>query len=147
MCAGMTDVTVVQVQWTRLSDRSPLWHDTLCLYTYNHTEDDKLLYVGKADYHTIQQRMEGPDKDGLFEYFEDEFGLYEVEVFHGALLVGQGRRRSSALLADLESLFILRLRPPGNIMCTNSRAVCRPGLRAHCTGEWCHRRASFHDRG
>jgi len=143
----MQHPALVRIRWTRLRQKDALWQDSLCLYSYTHPRDNLLLYLGKADFHSIRQRMNAPDKDALFAYFEQVFGLKEVVVFQGELILDQGQRRSSALLADVESLLILRLKPMGNIMCTQARGISRPGLRIVCAGHWPHPRSTFHDRG
>jgi hypothetical protein len=56
----------------------------------------------------------------------------------------EGRRLSSPLLADAESLLIMRLDPFGNIQSRATR-IERPGLRVHCEGAWPFKRGRFHD--
>jgi hypothetical protein len=56
----------------------------------------------------------------------------------------EGRRRSSQLLADVESLLIMRLQPACNVACTRSRYM-RWGLRVNCSGDWPERRTCFRD--
>jgi hypothetical protein len=136
----------VKVKWTLLRDRSSLWHEAFCLYAYSHPHNNRLLYIGKADFRTVRQRLDDRDKDALFQYLNDEYGLDEVAVLHGAIVL-DGGRRTSALLSDVESLLINRLRPVGNIMCTQRRGICRPGLHVVCEGDWPHRRAGFRDDG
>ena len=48
------------------------------------------------------------------------------------------------ILRSVESLLIYRLRPPGNIGGTGSRAL-RPGLREKCVGDWPLKRCGFRD--
>jgi hypothetical protein len=52
------------------------------------------------------------------------------------VLVGEFHYRdrlTRELVADVESLLIALLRPPGNISATCTR-IARPGLRVRCTG-------------
>lgn len=135
---------IVEVEWTWLEQRDWLWHDCLCLYAYADSNTGRILYLGKADYQTVTQRLYGRHKEGIFTFCHDGLGVKDLGVLHGGLLIEEGRRRSSHLLSDVESLLIMRLKPPGNIACTRSR-IRRPGLRVRCFGDWPHRRASFYD--
>jgi hypothetical protein len=81
--------------------------------------------------------------DDAHPYWRDSFCLYAY-AHPGQLLLQAGRRRSSELLADVESLLIKRLQPLGNIQCTESR-ISRPGMRVRCSGEWLSKRAGFYD--
>jgi hypothetical protein len=92
----------------------------------------------------VRRRLHGDHKSRLFSDIWKKYGLDQVRVLHGSLVTQEGRRRSSELLADVESLIIMRLKPFGNIQSTVSRIV-RPGLRVHCTGDWPFRRLRFHD--
>ncbi len=65
-------------------------------------------------------------------------------MIQGELELEEDRRLSSQLLADVESLLVMRLQPPGNISSTRSR-IYRPGMRVKCAGDWPHRRNAFHD--
>lgn len=138
---------LIEVVWTHLGDdRHPLWRDQLCLYAYLHESRDWLLYVGKADYSSIRSRLRGAHKQALFRDIRQTYRCDIVRVLHGELRVPNGHRRSSALLADVESLLIKRLKPFGNIQATRSR-IARPGIRVRCLGDWPWRRASFRDDG
>lgn len=135
----------IEVEWTYLDDeRDELWSDRLCLYSYLHPARDWLLYVGKADFATVRGRLNGDHKARLFADIRRKYGVDEVRVLHGELVPEEGRRRTSELLADVESLLIMRLRPFGNIQSTRSR-ISRPGMWVRCTGEWPFTRSRFHD--
>lgn len=135
----------VEVGWTRLDlPRDPGWGANFCLYSYLDPQTDRILYIGKADYQTVRQRLHGEHKSELFDFFSHAFGLDEVAVIQGEMLPEEGRRRSTQLLSQVESLLIVRLQPPGNIAYTRSRPY-RPGLRVKCIGDWPHRRTGFHD--
>ncbi len=122
---------LVVVNWTFLhDDHDPLWVDQLCLYAYLHPARDWLLYIGKADFSSLRNRLYGDHKSELFRDILREYGVEEFRVFHGGLELEAGQRRSSALLADVESLLIMRLRPFGNIQSRKSR-IERPGMRVH----------------
>jgi hypothetical protein len=137
----------VWIHWTLLdSDDDPRWDEQYCLYAYLLPRQVRLLYIGKADYSTIRSRWYGEHKDELFEDIWDAYGIGddEVRVLHGEFELEEGYRRSSELLADVESLLIKRLQPFGNISATRSR-IARPGLRVYCEGDWPLRRSHFHD--
>jgi hypothetical protein len=135
----------VEVNWTSLDNsRDTLWADQLCLYAYLHPNRDWLLYIGKADFSSIRQRLYGDHKSELFRDIRREYGVGEVRVLHGDIELETGQRRSSELLADVESLLIMRLKPFGNIQSTKSR-IQRLGLRVRCTGDWPFKRVQFHD--
>ena len=143
----MPELLQVEVPWVALDDsRDPAWRANFCLYAYLHPERDWLLYVGKADYQTVRQRLHGDHKADLFDFLARRYGIDEVRVLQGDIIPEDGRRRSSQLLALVESLLIMRLQPPGNVASTRSRRY-RPGLRVHCTGDWPFRRTGFHDWG
>jgi hypothetical protein len=135
---------MVEVEWRRLRRRHPLWRDRRCLYAYVDPRAAQILYIGEAGYQTIGQRLHGAHKDEIFRFCEEHLGVGNPAVLHGRLQCEDGRRRSSELLADVESLLIMRLQPPLNIAYTRSRRP-RPGLRVQCTGTWPHRRTGFHD--
>ncbi len=137
----------VWVYWTRLdSDDDPRWSEEYCLYAYLHPTRDRLLYIGKADYSTVRSRLYGEHKAQLFEDIWRVEGVAEDElrILHGELELEDGYRRSSELLADVESLLIRRLQPLGNISTTRTR-IARPGLRVNCEGDWPFKRKGFHD--
>lgn len=138
---------LVEVYWSELrSPRDPLWNDRFCLYAYFHPQRDWLVYLGKADFATVRQRLHGLHKRALFRDIARRHCLEtgDVRVFHGEIVLQAGRRLSSVLLADAESLLIMRLAPFGNIQSRTTR-IKRPGLRVHCDGAWPFKRRRFHD--
>ncbi len=135
---------LVEVLWSELEDGDPLWSSSFCLYAYLHAQRDWLLYVGKADYSSVRQRLHGAHKEQLFDDIYRRYGTEQVRVLHGDLVLPAGRRRSSELLGDVESLLIMRLQPFGNIQSRRSRFE-RRGLRVHCVGDWPFKRFRFHD--
>ncbi len=136
----------VWVHWTQLDADDPLWDEQYCLYAYLQPQRDRLLYTGKADYSTLRSRWRGEHKDQLFEDIWRVYGTGEdeVRVVHGDLELEEGCRRSSELLADVESLLIKRLQPFGNISATRTR-ISRLGLRVYCEGDWPLKRRRFND--
>ena len=141
----MPDVFRVEIPWVALDDdRDPTWRENFCLYSYLHPERDWLLYIGKADYQSVRQRLHGDHKADLFDFFARRYGIDQVRVLQGDLVLEEGRRRSSDLLGLIESLLIMRLQPPGNVAYRASRPY-RPGLRVKCTGDWPFKRSGFYD--
>lgn len=135
----------VRVHWAQLQrERNRLWSANYCLYSYLHPERNWLLYLGKAGGSTVRQRLSGDHKHRLFRDIRKDYGIDGVRVFVGALELENGRYRTFELLADVESLLIMRLQPYGNISATMSR-IARPNLRVHCIGAWPFARASFRD--
>jgi hypothetical protein len=135
---------LVEVDWTHLDEhyRHSLWKGELCLYAYLHPAQDWLLYVGKADFSTVRSRLRGDHKAKLWHDLWRRYRIEDVRVMQGELLL-EGRR-TSQLLADVESLLIKRLVPFGNIQSTRTR-ISRTGMRVHCVGDWPFKRFRFHD--
>jgi len=141
----MPEILQVEIPWVELDDRwDPSWRASFCLYAYLHPSREKILYIGKADYQTVRQRMHGDHKSVVFQYLATHQNCDDIRVLQGDLLLEPGRNRSSQLLSHVESLLIMRLQPPANVACTRSRAF-RPGLRVRCTGQWPLKRSGFHD--
>ncbi len=135
---------VVEVHWKELGRRSAGLQWAGCLYAYTDPESNRIIYIGKADGTTIRQRFTASDKYDLFRHFEEEFGITAVGVFAGLIALEEGCRLTRELLADIESLLIKRLQPPGNVQSKRSR-IARPGLVVECLGKWPHRRTRFVD--
>jgi hypothetical protein len=132
----------VHLKWKRMNSRSSDFNRVL--YSYVDHSDDQILYIGKADFCSVRQRMRGEHKRGLYEYF-DEINVKKFNVIIGEFYLEENRRLSQELISDSESLLIKRLQPPGNIMSRSSR-IMRPGLKVLCFGNWPHHRANFFDR-
>src|SRR2546425_9164192 len=140
----MPDVLRAYIPWIALDDdRDPTWSENFCLYAYLHPDRDWVLYIGKADYQTVRQRLHG-DQGRSFRFLRPTHGIEQVRVLQGDLVLEEGRRPSSDLLGLVESLLIMRLQPPGNVAYRASRPY-RPGLRVRCTGDWPFKRSAFYD--
>jgi len=133
----------IEIKWKTLLPDSKEWHHTHVLYAYVHPDNGDILYVGMAWHRTLRQRFTDRDKQALFDFFSEEFGLGGVDVRLGE--VWMDGRLTRQLLSDVESLLIKRLQPTGNIMCRASR-ISRRGMRLECLNEWPHQRARFVDR-
>lgn len=133
---------LVRVKWELVDADETLWDMRRCLYSYVDARTAEVLYVGKADRQSVRQRMRGRHKRGIYDFF-DENGINDYVVLLGDLHLEEGRRFSSALLADVESLLISELQPRANICCRQSR-IARPGLKVRCFGIW-PERGTFRD--
>lgn len=136
---------LVSVKWEAIAERDWRWDMRRCLYSYVDADTRDVLYVGKAEHQTVRQRMYGRHKQGIYDWFFDEYGIDDFIVLFGDLHMEEGRRFSSALLSDVESLLISELQPPANICCKRSR-ISRPGLHVKCFGSW-RGRKTFRDHG
>lgn len=128
----------VHVEWRDNVDLSRV------LYAYLDASTQKLLYIGKADYQTVRQRYNGEHKKAMFLDLLGGLESFRISVIVGEPVLETGRRLSSALLADIESLLIYRIKPPLNKQCIQSR-ICRAGMVITCGGEWPYRRMRFID--
>jgi len=138
------NINLVEVHWTR----RPRENYHLCLYAYLHSNTKRILYIGMAGRLTVGERMSGRHKKELFGYLYEEFGLKREKLLtiQGELELAEGARRSKALVSDVESLLIKRLKPLGNIKARDSR-ISRPGLRVRCLGDWPYHKSVFRDVG
>src|SRR5712692_6555124 len=112
----------VWVHWAELRrEQNRLWSANYCLYSYLHPHRDSVLYIGKAGGSTVRQRLSGDHKYWLFQDIRKDYRIEGVRVLVGVLELEKGRYRTSELLADVESLLIMRLQPYGNRSGTKSR--------------------------
>src|SRR5436309_2393381 len=110
----MSSILRVEIPWVELEHhRDPAWRANFCLYAYLHPERDWLLYIGKADFQSVRQRLHGDHKAALFRFFWRDYGIEQVRVLQGDLVLDENRRRSSGLLGTVETLLIMRLLPSG----------------------------------
>jgi hypothetical protein len=137
---------IVWISWCRL-DRPghPGWVENQGLYAYTCPDDPEILYIGKVDGTTVRQRWKQHRDDVLYA-LELRRGISEVSVLFGDISLENRNGLTRELLADIESLLIVHVRPWGNIRSRRSR-VSRPGLKVICEGEWPLERREFLDRG
>jgi hypothetical protein len=65
----LTGILRVEVPSYELDgDSDPAWHANFCPHAYLHPDRNWLLYIGKADYQTLRQRIHGDHKADLFDY-------------------------------------------------------------------------------
>ena len=104
----MAQILRVEIPWYELNDDSdPAWRTNFCLYAYLHPDRNWLLYIGKADYQTLRQRLHGDHKAELFNYLCRMYDVNSLRILQGDLVLEAGRRRSSELLSLVESLLIM----------------------------------------
>jgi hypothetical protein len=122
------------------------WMTTRVLYAYLDPEDGEIMYVGKAWSTTVYDRFVASDKGDLWEHLEQEYGLVpdDLNIIVGFPKFPSKGRLTKELLADLESLLIYHIEPPGNIQSKHSR-IGREGLVCICTGDWLQKRKTFVD--
>jgi hypothetical protein len=113
----------------------PRWALARVLYAYTVPPRDDIVYIGKADFCTVRERWCRSAKEAFWDYLEAGLGKRKHAVFVGGVELTGSRRLSVELLADIESLLIARVRPPGNRQCLQSR-ITRPGMRVRCAGAW-----------
>lgn len=137
----------IDLLWYRITDREtdPMWQLSRVLYAYTAPPDDAVFYIGKADFCTVRERWYRSAKPNLWDTLERECRKFRHAVLVGSAVLSNGRRLSSQLLGDVESLLIKTLAPPGNRQCITSR-IARPGLRVRCGGEWPLQKRTFVDR-
>lgn len=134
----------VEIDWLAVDeDNEEIFGCTRVLYALCHPNTDELLYIGKADFCTVRQRVSCRSKDGVWDHIEEYCDTEEAHVLVGKLETDA--RLTVDLLADVESLLIKRLRPCCNVQSQRSR-IERPGLRVTCIGDWPEDRAVFMDR-
>lgn len=136
----------VRVFWQSLNgDDDPRWQATCGLYAYVAPGGREILYIGKVDGSTVRERWtRRGHKTAFWDYLEQERGISKHAVLFGEVALEEGQRLTRQLLADIESLLIMRVGPCGNIQSSHSR-ISRPGLCVICQGDWPLKRQRFHD--
>ncbi len=136
----MLDVTV---DWYQ-PDKDD-WNEARQVYAYVHPDTQVILYIGKADYCSPQERWNGHESDGLFDEFERDYDLKECDTILGEVTEINGVSRVSVeLLTDIEELLIWLISPSGNRQFAEPK---RPDLRITCTGAWPMEQRIFIDNG
>ena len=135
----------IELRWSHTGNGEENLQFSRVLYAYLHPESHEVLYLGKADYSTVQERRRGPHKDKIFAAIASGERLSVLHAIVGTLYLPEGARYSSELLSDVESLLIIELQPRYNEKSKCSR-ICRPGLMVKCQGDWPTNQKTFHDR-
>jgi hypothetical protein len=138
----------VRIDWQTIDsedDGDGLWDEFRVLYAYAHRR--QIHYMGKAWGTTVRGRWRARDKRPVLDHLERALGidLDRLGILLGVVRADQ--RLTRELLADLESLLILRLDPLANIRNTRSRSISRPGLVVSCVGDWPLQQKRYVDTG
>lgn len=105
----------VQVLWNNVPTGHKDWHATRCLYAYLSPLRVEILYIGITWNQTIRARSSYSAKRKLWDFLNRDSQTREYIPLAGHIDVGPGRRRSKALLTDIESLLIQEIAPRGNV--------------------------------
>ncbi len=136
----------IEVCWAAIDgDDDATWDQTRVLYAYLAPGDQEILYIGKADGTTVRERWNWSAKKEFWMALERERGIKCPVVIVGEIYSDEDVRLTRELLADIESLLIIKEAPWGNVQSTQSR-ISRPGLRVECSGNW-PGRSVYVDRG
>ena len=130
---------MITIKWKPLSDEDPEWGYTRCLYAYLNPNGREILYIGKAWGTTVRGRWSWSGKKDFWKDLEKERGIVSHVPLIGLVCLPEGRRLTSQMLSDVESLLIKRESPWGNIQSTRTR-ISRPGMVVRCSGNWPGRR-------
>lgn len=114
------------------------------LYAYTDGSGKNIFYIGKADGCSVRDRLRGPHKKDVFDYLERIVGLSEYGLAVGEFFLPEGRRLSSELISDAESLLIYTLKPRANVQSVDSR-IGRSGMELTCHGDWPYQENHFVD--
>jgi hypothetical protein len=110
-----------------------------------HCKSRRLLYLGKADFQSVAQRLRCHSRLGVWARIEEEFGyVASCTALLGEFEVAPGVRLTQQVLSDAESLLIMGESPPGNWQCREGR-ITRPGLCVACLGQWPGRARAYLD--
>jgi len=105
------------------------------LYAYTDKLGEEIVYIGKADACSVKERLSGTHKSEVFKYLEKNLKFKEYGISVGVFNLPEGKRLSSELISDVESLLIYELEPKANIQSISSR-TSRPGMEVICCGDW-----------
>lgn len=132
----------VVISWKRLTPQNS--SDSRVLYANINSISDEIVYIGKADFCSVDERLNGRDKESLYRHYE-KIGIIKVRTIVGYIGLEEQKRLSQELLSDIESLLIKRIKPTGNVQSLKSR-ISRPGMRIFCEGNWPLEKATFIDK-
>ena len=77
---------LIEVLWSELDDDAdPLWSGQYCLYAYLHARRDWLLYLGKANFASVRNRLGGAKKAQLFADINRRYAHWALARTHFGL--------------------------------------------------------------
>jgi len=131
------------IKWKKLST----FNQNFCKVLYANIDilRDKIVYIGKADFCSVKERLNGKDKKGLYDYLKKN-DIPKIRTIVGNIYLESDKKLSRELLIDIESLLVKRINPIGNIQSTKTR-ISRPGMRVFCEGFWPLVKNAFYDIG
>ncbi len=132
------------IRWRPLRTQDDGLYACGCLYAVADANTHELLYIGKADRATVAERIRCRSKEGLWDYLARQ-RIRQCIVLLGTVRLAPGKRLSSELLADIESLLIQREQVCGNVQSKRSRTI-RFGMLVRCAGSWPGRVEFYKDR-
>lgn len=105
----MAESLRVEIPWYELDDDSdPAWRATFCLYAYLHPDRNWLLYIGKADYQTLRQRLHGGHKADLFNYLCRRYDIDCFRILQVTYSSGQYTETHKCAIIDVLRLLLFR---------------------------------------
>lgn len=134
----------IEIDWQYTGGSDENIEFSRVLYAYLHPNTSEILYIGKADHCTVRERLFGTHKEAIFDEMMNDLRITVLHAIVGVPCMPEGRRYSSELLADIESLLIIELQPTYNTQSRKSR-ISRPGMVVRCMGDWPHERDRFID--
>ncbi len=127
---------MIKIEWGCTSGKDdPLWRVKRGLYSYLHPNTREILYIGKVDGTSVRQRWNYSAKSKFWDDLCSQLEIRQHAIIVGQLKLKFPQRHSIELLADVESLLIMKLQPRGNIQSKKKR-VLRPGMAVACHGDW-----------
>ena len=125
----------IVINWQDVMSDETLWNVCRVLYAYISPENGEILYIGKADKCSVRERWNYSAKNKFWDWANEVRGLNAHSLIVGDLLLENGKKFSSQLLDDVESLLIFKLQPQGNEKSRKSR-ISRHGMKIVCQGDW-----------
>ena len=126
----------IEIHWKFADDETDeILQYRQVLYAYTDNLGEEIVYIGKADTCSVKERLSGEHKSEVFKYLETNLKFEQYGISVGIFNLPKGKRLSSELISDVESLLIYTLEPKANIQSINSR-ISRPGMEVVCYGDW-----------
>lgn len=126
----------IEVHWQYADDESDeILLRRKVLYAYTDGLGEEIVYIGKADASSVKERLNGKHKSTIFKHMETNLKFKKYGISVGTFELPAGKRLSSELISDVESLLIYSLKPVENIQ-SISGGISRPGMEVFCDGDW-----------
>lgn len=136
----------IEVHWKFADDEADeVLQYRQVLYAYTDSTGGEIVYIGKADASSVKERLSGKHKSEVFRYLDTDLKFKKYGIAVGLFNLPEGKRLTSELISDVESLLINVLEPVANIQCIDSR-ISRPGMEVICFGDWPYEDDYFVDK-